>query len=147
MGWTVARDALAEILAGVDEVDEVLTTSPLNASALHGTCAVIPPAPPARRSSRTAGGRTETTYRVTLTLSRAFASTNDDTATTLDAAVEAINAEMENHITLAGRATSTAAPEWAAAVVAEYPPGSGIDFMLMTGTIEVLFVRTYDRSA
>lgn len=147
MTWRAARTALAAILADVAEVDVVLTVDPTSAAALgRGVAAVIPPAPPARSSRRTPGGRTEKTYQVNLTLTRLFAANSDAAALAIDAAVEAIDDALESHITLGGAATTTEGASWTEPIVADYPPGSKIEFMMMTATIPVTLIRTYQRA-
>lgn len=148
MTWPAARDALAAAVAAVEAVDSVVTAAPRTAAALRsGTVAVVPEAPPARSSRRTPGGRTETVYRLSLTVARNVGSDPAAAALAVDAAVEAIDAALEQHITLGGAATATEAPDWTEATVADWPPGSGVNIVSMTADIPVMFVRTYRREA
>ena len=145
MSWPAARAALLDALEDVDEVTAVFAAPPASGEALrNGVTAML--VPPARASSRTPGGRTEKVYTTDIIVMALLASDGVRASTLVDDAVEAIDAAMESHITLGGTATTTGAIAWSAATVDEYPPGSGLWYVNLRGTMPITIIASHDRS-
>lgn len=144
--WPDARAALAAALAAAPGVDRVLIAPPTGAAAMSAGVTVMM-TPPARSTVRSPGGRTEVRYTLNATVLRLMGGDPEASSLEVDDAVEAINVVMEAHVTLGGTATVAGAFDWAAAVVVEYPPGSGVWFIGMTGTTTLIIVRDYLRAA
>ena len=146
MTWTAARDALVTVLRTVDELDQVLVTPPNALSAVSsGVTAFL--IPPARDSTRYAGCSTRREYRQKLTIVSPGGATPETAALLVDAAVEAVDATMEGHVTLGGAATSISAFSWGEAFAAQLPQGSGVWLVTMDGTATVTLTVNVDRSA
>ena len=146
MSWADARSELVTVLRTVNELDQVLVTPPSAMSAISaGVTAFL--VPPPRDSVRYAGGVTRRDYRQTVTIVAAAGAAPETAALLVDAAVEAVDAALESHVTLSGHATSLGAFSWTGAVGVEMPPQSGTVFVAMDGTARVTINTTVDRSA
>ena len=148
MTWPAARAALAEAVRAVPEVSAVLTAAPSTAEDLPaGVFAVVPDAPAARTNDRRPSGGLATAYRLGVSVCRVLSSDAASAGAEVDAAVEAVTLALEGHTALGGAVTRTTAPDWAEAAVVEEPPGSGVNVVVMGGTLEATVIRTVERGA
>ena len=147
MTWAATRAALIAVLDDVTEIDHVLVAPPWAGAELRqGMTAIL--TPPARTSDRQPSCTTEHTYRQQCTVMTLLNIRDVEPATRLvDAAVEAIDTEMELHVTLGGTATSCGPFAWEQAIATDYSPGSGVWFVSMTGTAEIIRIVDVDRRA
>ena len=146
MTWAAARSALLDAIIALPEVDQVFTIVSPSGDDLRGAGVAVIVAPPARRGERTPG-RLEKSYTATVTVGRALESDPQGAALQVDAAVEAIDGALESHVTLGGTVTSTAPITWGEAAVVEFPEGSRVEYVTMSGTFPVTIVTAPARSA
>ena len=144
MTWADARTALLAALNNVDELDSVLAAPPASGAALRkGVSAML--TPPARTSDRRPSCSTRRTYRQPIAVMTPFGSDVESASTAVDNAVEAVDVEMELHVTLGGTATSCGPFVWESAIAADYPPNSGLWFVAVTGSAEIVLIVDVDR--
>ena len=145
MTWADASAELLTALNNVTELDAVFAAPPTSGAALRrGVTAML--SPPARTSERRPGCTTERTYRQAVAVMTPFGTDVVAASTAVDKAVEAIDVEMELHVTLGGTATTCGPFAWQSAIVADYPPESGQWFVAMTGIAEIVMIVDVERA-
>ena len=145
MSWTAARDELLDVLRTVDELDALLVAPPEAISeARVGVTGFL--LPPARASVRRAGPVTERRYSQRLIVRAAAGDRPEPAMLAVDAAVEAIDTEMERHVILGGKVTSIGPFSWGESYAVQWPPETGVFFVGMDATTEIVIVVNVDRS-
>ena len=145
MSWLAARDELISIVDSVDEVGLVLAAPPESGAALQdGVTAFLTP-PPRSTERRIGAGTRSKTYNQRITVVHLLGGDPEGATKLVDAAVEAIDTEMERHIILGGSATSTGTFTWEEAGGQDYPPRSGIWFVFVQGVIDIILTSNVTR--
>ena len=138
MSWRVA---LTTALAGVDEIDAVRDYWPQSGDAfsLGEVAAVL--TSPGRRSERSPG---ELVATVSMPVTLVTVAGDDYAAamSLVDAAVDAVDAAMERHVTLTGAATAAGPISWEPGDYRVWPPNSGLLLAAQTGTIDIVLVSS-----
>ena len=135
MAWADARDELITIIEGLGYTVYSVPPAQMN-EALDSIIVLL--VPPAFYGERQPGTHNKRTFTQRLTVMRLYGEGNEKTVgfAVHDAAL-AIDIELDSHVTLGGNAITVASPEWDEVTLADYPPGSGIYYVQMVGSMDI----------
>ena len=131
-----ARDELITIITDLGY--KTYTVAPIDLGVPRGMIAMLFPAGP--QPERFPGGMKKTTYNQRIQVMQALEGARAATvAANIQNAAIAIGGELDQNVTLNGKAVETGdGVEWDDAALTEYPPGKGILFLAMTGTLPIV---------
>ena len=133
MTFVDARDELLSIIASLGYT--TYEVAPLDLGIPKGIVVMLFPAGPT--PTRRPGGKKQNTFNQRIQVMQALIGGREKTVSrAVQNAAISIGDELDSHVTLSGHAVDTAdGVAWDDAGITEYPPGKGILFLAISGTL------------
>ena len=142
MTFLDARDELIRILTDLGY--KTYTVAPIDLGNPRGVIAMLFPAGPT--PERRPGNKKQSVFNQRIQVMQALDGASAElVAANIQEAAIAIADELDSHVTLGGKAVETdQGVQWDDAAMTEYPPGKGILFLAMSGTLPITVEQTID---
>ena len=134
MAWSDTRDALVGVLEALGYT--VYKVAPLRLTIRDRIVVML--MPPARTTDRRHGATKQKTYLQRLTVMHGLGQASEDViGDKVDAAVEAIDDALDLQVALGGEAVTVTPGVWEECELVDYPAGTQIYYVAMSGIITV----------
>ena len=135
MTFVEARDELISIIEGLGY--RTYEVAPISLGVPRRIIVMLFPAGPT--PTRRPGGKKQSRFNQRIQVMQALIGGHENTvARNIQNAAIEIADELDGHVTLSGHAVDTAqGVSWDDAGITEYPPGKGILFLAMSGTLPI----------